>query len=102
MESANTQSNISQPELIVESDSPLINHQIAKIEGYTFSPGYYICTMYNCGHNTRKSKARVNMVCLIRKIAFHPKCFTAHYNPNTVADIDVRGVLRGINPPKKT
>ena len=90
MEATNAQSIIPKPELIVESDTPLINHHTSKISGTTFRPSFYVRTMYNCEHNTRKSKPRINMVCLIFKIAFHPTCFPAYHNPDTVTNMDVR------------
>ena len=89
------------PALIPDMEVPLHKHQMSQIEGNTFRPSCYVCTMYECQHKTRKSKPRVNMVCLVCKAAFHPTCFTAYHNPDTVTNQDVRCFLRDINPPKK-
>ena len=89
------------PALITDVEVPLHKHQMSQIEGNIFRPSCYVCTMYECRHKKRKSKPRVNMVCLVCKLAFHPTCFTAYHNPDTVPNEDVCCFLRDINPPKK-
>ena len=100
LEVTNDTTTVPTPLLIVDIDVPFHKHHMSQIEG-NFRPSCYVCTMYNCQHNIRKSKPRVNMMCLICKIAFHPTCFLAYHNPDTVTNMDVRGFLGRINPPKK-
>ena len=96
-----TSGELTSPVLIPDVDFPLHRHHISQIEGNMFRPNCYVCTMYNCEHKNRKSKPRVNMMCLVCKLGFHPTCFTAYHNPNGVSNMQVRQFLRGINPPKE-
>ena len=101
MESTNTQSIIPQPILIVEPDAPLMKHQISQIASKTFRPSCYVCKMYNTLHCETKPKPRINFVCTICNLAFHPTCFTAYHNLGTVDDEDACQFMQEINPPKK-
>ena len=98
-ETTNTPPIIPQPAVIVEADVPLTNHQISQIASKNFRPSCYVCKMYNTLHCETKPKPRINFVCTICNLAFHPTCFTAYHNPKTVDDDDVCKFLKDINPP---
>ena len=48
-----------------------------------------------------KQDKKVNMMCRVYKLGFHPLCFTAYHNPDSVEDDEARTFLKDICPHAK-
>ena len=84
------------PHVIVEEPvnlhcNDLGNHQILQVpvsQAKQFRPTCYVCMMYKHDSPSDK-KIRVAFFCRVCKLAFHPMCFTAYYNPEGLHDDNV-------------
>ena len=84
--------NLPGPVLITEEVSTFHSHQMYQVDSKKSRPTCYACTMAG------KKRVKVSMICKVCKLGFHPTCFTAYHNPDSVEDEELRTFLKRICP----